>query len=157
MQRSPKAWQSAPLKTAHKLWGDGKKGTLVRKDLSVIPSLRELLKEFRCLAKNKFKKKREKDYLSLWEEEFIKTEILWICEQLHFGFCTQAKITEFCLRKGDTFSFSETKQWTWWNFFNHKLWFVTDTILNQRKREQIICSYVIFIFCNVYIYTYFFY
>ena len=76
MQRSPKAWQSAPLKTAHKLRGDGKKGTLVRKDLSVIPSLRELLKEFRCLAKNKLKKKREKDYLSLWEEEFIKTNTM---------------------------------------------------------------------------------
>lgn len=86
------------------------------------------------------------------QEEFLKTEILWICEQLHFGFCIQAKITEFCLRKGDTFSFSETKQWTWWNLFNHKLWFVADTILNQRKREQIICSYVIFIFCNVYIF-----
>ena len=35
-------------------------GRLVRKDLSVILGLRELLKELRCLAKNKFKKERKR-------------------------------------------------------------------------------------------------
>ena len=35
-------------------------GRLVRKDLSVILGLRELLKELRCLAKNKFKKREKK-------------------------------------------------------------------------------------------------
>lgn len=30
--------------------------------------------------------------------------------------------------------------------------FVAGGVLHQRKREQIICSYAIFIFCNVYIF-----